>query len=218
MFFFKWGSLCRKLFDHHVLERCFSASPTALNSNRMAALYCVCLQESCNPLRIFPSAVFVLVVCRYWKVFSQPGFHFNRLGVVQSCYCGLFCFASDFVGRRCCELVTLDVPVEMIARGLPTHPNPQTIPQDMSKNRHTRGARIRAIREHESGRSQAEICRQLNIAAPTFYRWKKQLGMMTNSDAQRLRALEKDNKELKQMVADLLLEKRVLKVALEKKL
>jgi putative transposase len=106
----------------------------------------------------------------------------------------------------------------MIARGLPTHPNPQTIPQDMSKKRHTKEARIRAIREHEAGRSQAEICRQLNITAPTFYRWKKQLGMMTNSDAQRLRALEKDNKELKQMVADLLLEKRVLKVALEKKL
>ena len=42
--------------------------------------------------------------------------------------------------------------------------------------------------------------------------------MMTNLDAQRLRTLEKDNKELKQMVADLLLEKRVLKIALEKKL
>ncbi len=40
--------------------------------------------------------------------------------------------------------------------------------------------------------------------------------MMTSSDAQRLRALEKDNKELQQMVADLLLEKRVLKVAREK--
>jgi len=75
---------------------------------------------------------------------------------------------------------------------------------------------IRAIREHESGRSQAEICRQLNITAPTFCSWKKQLGMMTNSDAQRLRLLEKDNRELKQMVADLLLEKRVLKIALEK--
>jgi putative transposase len=86
----------------------------------------------------------------------------------------------------------------------------------MSKKRHTKEARIRAIREHEAGRSQAEICRQLNITAPTFYRWKKQLGMMTNSDAQRLRLLEKDNRELKQMVADLLLEKRVLKVALEK--
>ena len=42
--------------------------------------------------------------------------------------------------------------------------------------------------------------------------------MTTNSDARRLRTLEKDNKELKQMVADLLLEKRVLKIALEKKL
>ncbi len=101
---------------------------------------------------------------------------------------------------------------------MPTNTNPQTIHQDMSKKRHTRDARIRAIREHESGRSQAEICRQLNITAPTFYRWKKQLGMMTSSDAQRLRALEKDNKELQQMVADLLLEKRVLKIALEKKL
>jgi putative transposase len=84
------------------------------------------------------------------------------------------------------------------------------------KKRHTKEARIRAIREHEAGRSQAEICWHLNITAPTFYRWKKQLGMMTNSDAQRLRTLEKDNKELKQMVADLLLEKRVLKIALEK--
>jgi transposase-like protein len=54
----------------------------------------------------------------------------------------------------------------------------------MSKKRHTKEARIRAIREQEAGRSQAEICRQLNIIAPNFYRF------------------EKDNKELKQMVAD----------------
>jgi putative transposase len=87
----------------------------------------------------------------------------------------------------------------------------------MSKKRHTRDARIRAIREHESGQSWAEVCRQLNITTLTFYRWKKQLGMMTNPDAQRLRALEKENKEFKQMVADLLLEKRILKVSLEKK-
>lgn len=106
----------------------------------------------------------------------------------------------------------------MLVGGLPNH---QTTPINttiMSKKRHTKEAQIKAIRDHEAGRSQAEICRQLNITAPTFYRWKKQLGMMTNSDAQRLRALEKDNKELKQMVADLLLEKRVLKIALEKKL
>jgi hypothetical protein len=42
--------------------------------------------------------------------------------------------------------------------------------------------------------------------------------MTTNSDARRLRTLEKDNKELKQMVADLLLEKHVFKIALKKTL
>jgi putative transposase len=75
----------------------------------------------------------------------------------------------------------------------------------MSKKRHTKEAQIKAIREHESGRSQAEICRELNITAQTFYRWKKQLGMMTNPDVRRLKELEKENKELKQMLADGLL-------------
>ena len=106
----------------------------------------------------------------------------------------------------------------MLLGGLPNHQTTPINTTTMSKKRHTKEAQIKAIREHESGRSQAEICKELNITAQTFYRWKKQLGMMTNSDAQRLRLLEKDNRELKQMVADLLLEKRVLKVALEKKL
>ncbi|PAZ03620.1 MAG: hypothetical protein CAK89_00490, partial [Opitutia bacterium AMD-G3] len=44
----------------------------------------------------------------------------------------------------------------------------------MSKKRHTKEAQIKAIRDHESGRSQAEICKELNITAQTFYRWKKQ--------------------------------------------
>jgi len=46
----------------------------------------------------------------------------------------------------------------------------------MGKKRHTKEAQIRAIREHESGRSQAEICRQLNITAPTCYREKGSQG------------------------------------------
>ncbi len=50
---------------------------------------------------------------------------------------------------------------------------PQTIPQDMSKKRHTKEARIRAIRKHESGRSQSEICRQLNTTAPPRYHMEK---------------------------------------------
>ena len=73
--------------------------------------------------------------------------------------------------------------------GVANPPHPQTIPQDMGKKRHTKEALTRAIRGHESRRNQAEICRQLNITAPTFDRWKKKLGMMTNSDAQRLQVL-----------------------------
>ena len=58
--------------------------------------------------------------------------------------------------------VALRCPAGLMELGLPTNPNPQNIPHQMSMKRHTKEARIRAIREHEAGRSQAEICRQLN--------------------------------------------------------
>ena len=44
----------------------------------------------------------------------------------------------------------------------------------MSKKRHTKEAQIKAIREHESARSQAEICKELNITAQTFFRRAEQ--------------------------------------------
>lgn len=88
----------------------------------------------------------------------------------------------------------------------------------MSKKRHTKEAQIKAIRDHEAGRSHAEVCKELNNRAQTFYRWKKQLGMMTNPDVRRLKELEKENKELKQMLADGLLRERILKIVVEKTL
>ena len=107
-------------------------------------------------------------------------------------------------------------PVEMLQGGVPNHqPNPKNM-TTMSKKRHTKEAQIKAIRDHESGRSQAEVCKDLNITAQTFYRWKKQLGMMTSPDVRRLRDLEKENKELKQMLADGLLRERILKIVVEK--
>ena len=102
--------------------------------------------------------------------------------------------------------------------GCPTTKSTLKKPISMSKKRHTKESQIKAIREHESGRSQAEICKELNITAQTFYRWKKQLGMMTNPDVRRLKELEKENKELKQMLADGLLRERILKIVVEKKL
>jgi hypothetical protein len=68
----------------------------------------------------------------------------------------------------------------MLLGGLPNHQTTPINTTTMSKKRHTKEAQIKAIRDHESGRSQAEICKELNITAQTFYRWKKQLGMMTN--------------------------------------
>ena len=106
----------------------------------------------------------------------------------------------------------------MLLGGLPNHKTNPKNPTTMSKKRHTKEAQIKAIRDHEAGRSQAEVCKELNITAQTFYRWKKQLGMMTSPDVRRLRELEKENKELKQMVADGLLRERILKIVVEKKL
>ena len=117
------------------------------------------------------------------------------------------------------DRVTLNGASGNVSRG--GVPNHQTTPintTDMSKKRHTKEAQIKAIRDHEAGRSQAEICKELNITAQTFYRWKKQLGMMTNPDVRRLKELEKENKELKQMLADGLLRERILKIVVEKKL
>ena len=67
----------------------------------------------------------------------------------------------------------------MLLGGVPNHQTTPINETNMSKKRHTKEAQIKAIRDHESGRSQAEVCKELNITAQTLYRWKKQLGMMT---------------------------------------
>ena len=69
---------------------------------------------------------------------------------------------------------------------------------------------IRILRQTDSGQTVGEICRAHNIAEGTFYRWKKQYGGMTVADAKRLKALEKENAELKKMLAEALLDNRVL--------
>ena len=70
---------------------------------------------------------------------------------------------------------------------------------------------IRILRQADGGQTVAEICREDNIAEGTFYRWKKQYGGMEIADAKRLKALEKENVELKKMLAEAMLDIRVLK-------
>jgi putative transposase len=88
----------------------------------------------------------------------------------------------------------------------------------MKGKRYTTEDKIRMLREADGGRSVAEICQEKNISAVTFDRWKREFGLMDVNEARRLKELERENTELKKMLADALLDNRVLKFVNEKKL
>ena len=87
----------------------------------------------------------------------------------------------------------------------------------MRTSRFTNEQIAMALRQAESGTPVAEICRKLEISEQTFYRWKKQFGGMGVSELRELRQLKEENRKLKQIVADLSLDKTILQEALRKK-
>lgn len=89
----------------------------------------------------------------------------------------------------------------------------------MKGKRYTTEDKIRILREADRGpRSIQELCREENISEVSFHRWKRQFGQMDVNEARRLKELERENRELKQMLADSLLKNRVLEAVCEKKL
>ena len=88
----------------------------------------------------------------------------------------------------------------------------------MRGKRYTTEDKIRILREADGGRSIVEVCKERNISEVTFHRWKKQFGQMDINEAKRLKELERENTELKKMLAEALLAKRVLEYVVEKKL
>ena len=89
----------------------------------------------------------------------------------------------------------------------------------MKQKRHKPEEVIRLLREHDaSGLSQEQFCREKQISVATLNRWRKKYGQMDEAEARRLKALEKENPELKKMYAEAMLGQKVLKEALEKKL
>jgi putative transposase len=62
-----------------------------------------------------------------------------------------------------------------------------------------------------------EVCRQAGITEATFYRWKKQVGALGVSELRELRQLREENRKLKQVVADLTLDKTILQESLKRK-
>ncbi len=75
-----------------------------------------------------------------------------------------------------------------------------------------------ALRQVEAGTPVGEICRKLEIAEATFYRWKRKFGDLGVSELRELRQLRDENRRLKGVVADLTLDKHILQESLRKKL
>ena len=87
----------------------------------------------------------------------------------------------------------------------------------MRKSRFTEQQISYALKQAETGTPVAEVIRKMGITEQTFYRWKKQYGGMGLSELRRLRLLEEENRKLKQLVADLSLDKHILQDVLSKK-
>ena len=88
----------------------------------------------------------------------------------------------------------------------------------MKGKRYTTEDKIRILREADTGKSILEVCREHNLSQTSFHRWKQQLGQMDINEARRLKELERENSELKKMLAESLLKNRVLEAVVEKKL
>ena len=73
------------------------------------------------------------------------------------------------------------------------------------------------LRQAEEGTPVSEVCRKMGISEQTFYRWKKRFQGMGVAEGRRLRVLEEENRKLRQLVADLSLDKQMLQDVLRKK-
>jgi len=87
----------------------------------------------------------------------------------------------------------------------------------LRKSRYSEEQIILALKEHEAGRTTAQICRKLGVSEQTFYRWKAKFGGMEVADAKRLKGLEDENRRLKQLVGELSLDNQGLRFLLTKK-
>jgi len=87
----------------------------------------------------------------------------------------------------------------------------------MKRKRHTEEQIIQTLKQNEAGTPVKQLIRQTGISEQTFYRWKNKFGGMEVSDAKRLKALEEENRRLKTMVADLMLDNKILKDVNSKK-
>ena len=88
----------------------------------------------------------------------------------------------------------------------------------MKKGRFSEEQIIGILKQHEAGHKVADLAREHGISEATIYTWKSKYGGLEVSEAQRLKSLEDENRRLKHLVADLSLDKEVLKAIVRKNL
>ena len=88
----------------------------------------------------------------------------------------------------------------------------------MKRSRYTNEQIAFALRQAKGGAPVGEVCRKMGISEQTFYRWKRKYAGMGVAELRRLKQLEGENRRLKQLVADLSLDKVMLQDVLRKKL
>jgi putative transposase len=86
----------------------------------------------------------------------------------------------------------------------------------MKKSAFTEEQIAYALRQVELGTPVAEVCRKLGVSEQTFYRWKRKFASMGIAELRRLRQLEEEHRKLKQLVADLTLDKHRLQEVIRK--
>ena len=86
----------------------------------------------------------------------------------------------------------------------------------MKRSRYTEEQIIGILKEHAAGLSASELCRKHGISDATFYTWRKKYGWLEVSEAKRLRALEDENRRLKTLLAESVMDNATLKEMLTK--
>ena len=86
----------------------------------------------------------------------------------------------------------------------------------MKRSRFSEEQIIGILKEHQAGLSAAEISRKYGISDATFYNWRSKYGGMDVSEAKRLKALEDENRKLKKLLAESMLDVATLKELLGK--
>ena len=85
----------------------------------------------------------------------------------------------------------------------------------MPKRRFTPEQTVATLRQIEvlvsQGRKVPQACKEVGIAEQTYYRWRREYGGLKLEQARRLKQLQKENSQLRRAVADLTLEKQILK-------